>query len=1185
MTVPTAQEQHYYDQLFDIVDKDGSGILPGSEAFPFLTASGLPQQTLGEIWAIADPDNNGFLTKDGLYKVARLVGWMQSGKQTQVDPALISKPGPFPKFSGYPPPPVAPQLTGTSSTGSPAASHGLPPLTPSDRAQFTRIFAGCGPVNGLVAGDKARDVFLKSQLSYDKLGLIWNLADTQQRGALDLTDFVIGMWLIRSSMANSSTSTGTPAFVSAPTSSSASTLPWDVTAETKAASDRFFTQLDSQNRGVIEGDVAVPFMLQSQLDEGVLASIWDLSDIREEGKLDRDEFAVAMHLINSKLAGNELPTALPLSLVPPSLRASHGATATQPPPADNSNTKDLFDLFDDAPATADSPAPQPAFLPLPPSRRATQEPSRQTSRAAVSPSNLSARPAFALPQSQPGSDLLGDDGADTSAASALDKSAELGNKKNQLDNTARSVAALEKDHAELESQVSSSAQALEKLESDLTAARGKHEVETKAVSDLRIRVGEQAAKLKQLQGDVISAESDLTAMRLEKDELEQSLLRDKEEVRSLQKRMKEVEDEKSGLKLLLDKTKKDARQQKGMVTIAKKQLSTAEASRDSVQQDVRLAEQELEEATAAASAERVASPSSASNAAAVPLPHTPQTLSPEPTGVSQRSNNPFDRFSRSSLSRSAQSPEIGPSTTAAFVGVGAGIVGGTAIAAAALSGSTTSDGAPALDSAQAESSAPIDGPSEAEGSVDPFNAPSDPTGQSFEKHVAESDPFGAAPVTRSTSNEHEASQDATTHHGFADTFGAPVEQTIQEQPSAPDHQAAPTDFDSAFADFDTSADAAEGLSAEAPHTGSLGALDNTSPVDTHAETQRSAQTDTLPVSGISEDKAEVVPTHPPISSHAPAVNVLGAVSPTLPPQLSAEQKNVPTRDLDGGESSDEDEGPEDIDAPRRNYTSPPPGASSSTSPTSPKAEAEGHSEEVHAKTRRSAPPPPASRTSASGSHVPAGAAIFDPFGAPVDQSAAYQAPVTKSAQFDDEDDFDFTDLPPSHAEGQQGSAVSAFDDEFASFDDFTSAASQVNTGSDNSNSLLQTYEVVSPKAGQHDADGGLDEWGVSPSAASAAASAGGPPALSFDDAFGGDFSSSFNAPSEPPPPASAPVGSAPNLPKRPSLGTGVSDLPQSDDLEDVKRLCAMGFPRSLVVEALDANGYDFQKALNVLLVK
>lgn len=150
-----------------------SGILPGSEAFPFLTSSGLPQQTLGEVWAIADPDNNGFLTKDGLYKVARLVGWMQSGKQSQVEPSLVNKPGPYPKFAGYPPPPVAPQLTGTASPNPAGGAHGLPPLTPSDRAQFTRIFAGTGPVNGLVAGDKARDVFLKSQLSYDKLGLIW----------------------------------------------------------------------------------------------------------------------------------------------------------------------------------------------------------------------------------------------------------------------------------------------------------------------------------------------------------------------------------------------------------------------------------------------------------------------------------------------------------------------------------------------------------------------------------------------------------------------------------------------------------------------------------------------------------------------------------------------------------------------------------------------------------------------------------------------------------------------------------------------------------------------------------------------------------------------------------------------------------------------------------------------------
>jgi hypothetical protein len=69
----------------------------------------------------------------------------------------------------------------------------------------------------------------------------------------------------------------------------------------------------------------------------------------------------------------------------------------------------------------------------------------------------------------------------------------------------------------------------------------------------------------------------------------------------------------------------------------------------------------------------------------------------------------------------------------------------------------------------------------------------------------------------------------------------------------------------------------------------------------------------------------------------------------------------------------------------------------------------------------------------------------------------------------------------------------------------------------------------------------------------------------------------------------------PALPERkPSaVGTG----PQPDDLEDVKRvssfptrvtrtdeqLCGMGFPRVLAVGALESNGYDFQKALNVLL--
>lgn len=90
---------------------------------------------------------------------------------------LTALAGPYPSFTGLPPPPPqAPlnvQTTGQRPLSASPTGSGLPPLSPADRTKFTRIFVGCGPQNGLVSGDKARDVFVKSQLNYDKLGQIW----------------------------------------------------------------------------------------------------------------------------------------------------------------------------------------------------------------------------------------------------------------------------------------------------------------------------------------------------------------------------------------------------------------------------------------------------------------------------------------------------------------------------------------------------------------------------------------------------------------------------------------------------------------------------------------------------------------------------------------------------------------------------------------------------------------------------------------------------------------------------------------------------------------------------------------------------------------------------------------------------------------------------------------------------
>jgi len=91
--------------------------------------------------------------------------------------------------------------------------------------------------------------------------------------------------------------------------------------------------LDKQKYGYVESNAVVPFMLQSKLPEGDLAAIWlvslpysfsltylttvhrDLADLNNDGRLTRDGFAIAFHLIQGRLNGNEIPTTLPPSFI------------------------------------------------------------------------------------------------------------------------------------------------------------------------------------------------------------------------------------------------------------------------------------------------------------------------------------------------------------------------------------------------------------------------------------------------------------------------------------------------------------------------------------------------------------------------------------------------------------------------------------------------------------------------------------------------------------------------------------------------------------------------------------------------------------------------------------------------------------------------------------------------------
>ena len=66
------------------------------------------------------------------------------------------------------------------------------------------------------------------------------------------------------------------------------------------------------------GQAAREEMTRSKLPNSVLRRIWNLADIDQDGMLDRDEFAVAMFLIDHKIGGNDIPETLPDRVIPPS---------------------------------------------------------------------------------------------------------------------------------------------------------------------------------------------------------------------------------------------------------------------------------------------------------------------------------------------------------------------------------------------------------------------------------------------------------------------------------------------------------------------------------------------------------------------------------------------------------------------------------------------------------------------------------------------------------------------------------------------------------------------------------------------------------------------------------------------------------------------------------------------------
>ncbi|QIX01843.1 hypothetical protein AMS68_007360 [Peltaster fructicola] len=646
----SAEEKRVFGFLFDKADVDQLGVITGERAVSFFERTGVQPQVLGEIWQIADTENRGFLSKPGFCIVLRLIGHVQAGREPSSE--LAFKPAPVPRFEGLQipavPAPAQPAVLQPQNSGQGAIR--IPPLDPQKVAQYSGLFERSGAQNGLLNGLTAKAIFERAGLPVETLGKIWTLADREQRGALDQTEFIVAMHLLTSTKSKAMTtmpntlpqgfydaaarrgappppqarqsgavarqftggSIGAPVRTSSPLARPAGfgtpppTAPsWLISHAEKAKYDQFFSSIDTQGRGILSGEQAVAFFGDSGLPEDTLASIWDLADIRSEGHLNKDEFAVAMYLIRQQRGPNAapLPAFLPPALIPPSMRkqniqqqtqqttAPAFETVSEPKTMPKSAADDLFGLDEPsqpsqpplaplAPQTQksvdpfetsspSSPASPVRFQPQPQQANSMFKPFMPTSAFGASlASQTTGGSQGSAPQAkavQPSAmdDLLGESDANAQESSKLNNdTTELANMSNQIGNLRTQMEDTQAKKSTTQAELNTTSTQKRDLETRLQQFRAQYEQEVRVVKELEQQLTQSRESTKKLGQELALLEGASKDLQAQHQSISQGLQADQAENASLKQQITQLNAEVARLKPEIEKMKLDARQQK-----------------------------------------------------------------------------------------------------------------------------------------------------------------------------------------------------------------------------------------------------------------------------------------------------------------------------------------------------------------------------------------------------------------------------------------------------------------------------------------------------------------------------------------------------------------------------------------------------------------------------------------------
>ncbi|XP_034874477.1 epidermal growth factor receptor substrate 15 isoform X2 [Mirounga leonina] len=255
-----------YEKYYRQVDTGNTGRVLASDAAVFLKRSGLPDLILGKIWDLADTNGKGILNKQEFFVALRLVACAQNGLEVSLSSLNLAVP--------------PPRFHDTSS-----------PL--------------------LISGTSVAELPWAVK--------VWELSDIDHDGMLDRDEFAVAMFLVYCALEKEPVPMSLPPALVPPSKRKT----WVVSPAEKAKYDEIFLKTDKDMDGFVSGLEVREIFLKTGLPSTLLAHIWTLCDTKDCGKLSKDQFALAFHLINQKLIkGIDPPHILTPEMVPPSDRAN-----------------------------------------------------------------------------------------------------------------------------------------------------------------------------------------------------------------------------------------------------------------------------------------------------------------------------------------------------------------------------------------------------------------------------------------------------------------------------------------------------------------------------------------------------------------------------------------------------------------------------------------------------------------------------------------------------------------------------------------------------------------------------------------------------------------------------------------------------------------------------------------------